>query len=148
MAGEAAFVDTNALVYANQENSPHHELAREQLRRLRAEGCILWLSRQVLREYLAVVTRDYGSGPALPLPRATSRVRQLAQLFEVAEDGPEVTTRLLQLVEQYPTAGRQVHDANIVATMLAHRMTRLLTFNGADFRRFVPLIILEPLAAP
>jgi predicted nucleic acid-binding protein len=33
-----------------------------------------------------------------------------------------------------------VHDANIVATMLAHGETRLLTFNGADFRRFASLI--------
>ncbi len=33
-----------------------------------------------------------------------------------------------------------MHDANIVATMLAHGETRLLTFNGADFRRFASLI--------
>jgi predicted nucleic acid-binding protein len=35
---------------------------------------------------------------------------------------------------------RQVHDANIVATMLAHGERRLLTFNDAVFRRFAPLI--------
>jgi predicted nucleic acid-binding protein len=33
-----------------------------------------------------------------------------------------------------------VHDANIVATMLAHGESRLLTFNGGDFRRFGVLI--------
>ena len=33
-----------------------------------------------------------------------------------------------------------MHDANIVATMLAHGERRLLTFNEADFRRFNPLI--------
>jgi predicted nucleic acid-binding protein len=31
-----------------------------------------------------------------------------------------------------------VHDANIVATMLAHGERRLLTFNLADFARFRP----------
>ncbi len=31
---------------------------------------------------------------------------------------------------------RQVHDANIVATMLAHGERLLLTFNHADFRRY------------
>ena len=36
--------------------------------------------------------------------------------------------------------GKQVHDANIVATMLARGVTRLLTFNAADFRRFEPLV--------
>ena len=44
----------------------------------------------------------------------------------------------------YSFAGRQVHDANIVATMLAHGENRLLTFNGADFRRFVRLIEVVP----
>ena len=29
-----------------------------------------------------------------------------------------------------------MHDANIVATMLAHGERRLLTFNGGDFRRY------------
>ena len=36
--------------------------------------------------------------------------------------------------------GKQVHDANIVATMIAHGETRLLTFNESDFRRFGSLI--------
>jgi hypothetical protein len=37
-------------------------------------------------------------------------------------------------------AGRQVHDANIVETMLEHGERRILTFNEADFRRFAELI--------
>ena len=32
-------------------------------------------------------------------------------------------------------AGKQIHDANVVATMPAHGESRLLTFNAADFRR-------------
>jgi hypothetical protein len=34
----------------------------------------------------------------------------------------------------------QVHDANVVTTMLVHGERRLLTFNEADFRRFTALI--------
>ena len=44
------------------------------------------------------------------------------------------------LTRSFSFGGKQVHDANIVATMLAHGETRLLTFNTADFRRLVPLI--------
>ena len=32
--------------------------------------------------------------------------------------------------------GGRIHDANIVATMLAYGERRLLTFNTADFRRY------------
>jgi len=47
---------------------------------------------------------------------------------------------LIQLLAQVPSGGRQVHDVNIVATMLAQGITRLLTFNEADFRRFASVI--------
>jgi predicted nucleic acid-binding protein len=33
---------------------------------------------------------------------------------------------------------------NIVATMLEHGIYRLLTFNAADFKRFVGIIELKP----
>ncbi len=53
--------------------------------------------------------------------------------------------RLLELLAEHPNAGKQVHDANIVATMHAHGVRRLLTFNTNDFRRFAGIIDLEPL---
>jgi predicted nucleic acid-binding protein len=69
----------------------------------------------------------------------------MLQRFEVVEDGPDTRAQLLTLLTAYPVAGRQVHDANIVATMLANGITRLLTFNVADFRRFAALISVETL---
>ena len=59
-----------------------------------------------------------------------------ASAFEILEDGPAVADLLASLCGEVPVAGKQVHDANIVATMLAHGERRLLTFNAKDFRRF------------
>lgn len=56
--------------------------------------------------------------------------------FDVLEDGPEVTRVLAALCREVPVAGRRVHDATIVATMLAHAEERLLTFDLRDFRRY------------
>ena len=56
--------------------------------------------------------------------------------FDVLEDGPCAARTLATLCRDVPVAGKQVHDANIVATMLAHGERRLLTFNGGDFRRY------------
>ena len=56
--------------------------------------------------------------------------------YVLAENGPAVTALLLTLLRRVRIGGKQVHDANIVATMLAYGVTRLLTFNAADFRRF------------
>ena len=67
---------------------------------------------------------------------ALDDIGRLNRVFEVLEDGPRVTEALVTLCRDVEVGGRQVHDANIVATMLAHGERRLLTFNGADFRRY------------
>lgn len=54
----------------------------------------------------------------------------------VLEDGPAVTTFLESLCCEVPLAGKHVHDANVVATMLAHGERRLATLNANDFRRY------------
>ena len=76
---------------------------------------------------------------------ALADVERFSDVFEILEDGPGVAAQLVQLCRTIALAGRQVHDANIVATMLAHGETRLLTSNRSDFRRFGQLIeIVEP----
>ena len=68
--------------------------------------------------------------------KPSTTVRRLDRAFEVLEDGARVTETLVSLCREVDVGGRQIHDANIVATMLAHGERRLLTFNAADFRRY------------
>ena len=100
----------------------------------------LSVSRQILREYIAVMTRQQNWGKPLALSEATADTTAFIRRFTVLEDGPAVWDRLMELSQRYSFGGRQVHDANIVATMLTHGERRLLTFNEADFRRFTPLV--------
>ena len=51
------FVDTNVLVNARFLEAPDHEIARASLERAFSGPEPIRISRQVLREYLAVVTR-------------------------------------------------------------------------------------------
>ena len=60
----------------------------------------------------------------------------MVRAFDVLEDGPAVTEILISLCREIPVGGKQIHDANIVATMLAHGERRLFTFNTGDFRRY------------
>jgi predicted nucleic acid-binding protein len=139
------FVDTNILVYATQATSPHRDAARDGLRRFSTSERRLCLSRQILREYLSVVTRPQLFLKPVPMAEALADVAGFSTDFELLEDGPEVGKRLVELCRLVPIAGRQVQDANIVATMLAHGENRLLTMNRSDFRRFEPRIeIVEP----
>ena len=145
--GNPVFVDTNVLVYANLTKSPFHLLATERLKALDEQGVGLWISRQVLREYLAAMTRRDVLTEAIPVLSLVEDVRYFSSRFQLAEDSSQVTERLLALMEQIPTGGRQVHDANIVATMQAYGIRHLLTHNTDDFKRFSGLITLLPIGA-
>jgi predicted nucleic acid-binding protein len=48
------------------------------------------------------------------------------------------------LVSKHEVKGKEVHDARIVAAMLAHRVTHLLTFNTADFKRYTEIAAINP----
>lgn len=141
----AVFLDTNILVYANVEESPFHQLALEAIQTRYEAGMELWVSRQVLREYLTTLTRPQAFVNPRPIEIVIARVRFFQAQFRVAEDNYQVTERLLTLMEQIPVGGRQVHDANIVATMLAYGVEQLLTHNVADFNRFSEFITVLPL---
>ena len=130
------FIDTNVLINSRVPSTPHHDVARERLEIAFEGPDPLRISRQVVREYLAVVTRPQTWPIAITREEALDDVDSLVDTFEILEDGPAVTEILVALCREIPSGGRQIHDANIVATMLAHGERRLLTFNTSDFRRY------------
>ncbi len=139
------FIDTNVLVYAAVQAAPMHAAAREKLRSMQDEGRVLWISRQVIREYLAVLSRPQAFSKPVSMPVLADDVRRFERMFRVAGEDSAVTKALLDIVEQVPVAGRQVHDANIVATMIAQGIGRVLTNNTADFDRYAEWIEAVPL---
>ncbi|GAX42345.1 hypothetical protein NIES4075_33460 [Tolypothrix sp. NIES-4075] len=149
MTGDAnsVFLDTNILVYASQTQFPFHQAAMQAIQSFYDAGAELWISRQVLREYLATLTRPQQFTEPMPIEILVQDVRYFQNRFRVAEDNLLVTERLLSLMSEIPSGGRQVHDANIVATMLVYHIPQLLTHNTGDFARFSTLITVSPLQA-
>jgi len=147
MDAEPVFIDTNILIYTTLTSSPFHSRALRTLDELERAGTGLWISRQILREYLASMSRPQPAAPVIPAAELVADVVAFQDRFHIAEDGPAVTAGLLALLGAIPMGGKQIHDANIVATMLASGLRRLLTHNVDDFRRFsatVEIIPLEP----
>lgn len=144
-AVDPVFLDTNILVYANVVSAPWHKETQARLNQLWDAGHPLWISRQVLREYLAVLTRPQTFSQPQPTAVVAERARFFASQFQVAEESALVTENLLTLATTLEVKGRQIHDANIVATMQAYGITHLLTHNGDDFKRYAHLITIMPL---
>ena len=49
---------------------------------------------------------------------------------------PDVYSEWKRLVAKYNVSRVQVHDARLAASMVAHNVTRILTFNLTDFERY------------
>ena len=59
--------------------------------------------------------------------------------FDVLAEDNLIYVVWRQLIAAKGVSGKQVHDTRLVASMLVYGITHLLTFNGADFRRFETL---------
>jgi len=81
----ALFVDTNVLVYANVAEAPQHAAALAAITAARETGRTLWISHQVLREYLVMMTRPQ-SFETLPRETVLDQARQFLEQFEVADE--------------------------------------------------------------
>jgi predicted nucleic acid-binding protein len=144
-AVERWFIDTNILIFANLPTHPLQAVAAARLLALATAGAELWVSRQVLREYVAGMTRPRTFTGSTTTAALVADVQRFQRTFRVAEDNAAITAGLLSLMSAVTVIGRQVHDANIVATMLDHSIPNLLTDNTADFARFGTYITVVPL---
>lgn len=65
--GSPVFIDTNVLIYAALARSPLNLEAKGWLQKLSEQATALWISRQVIREFLAVMTRSRELVEEVPL---------------------------------------------------------------------------------
>lgn len=132
-----AMLDTNVLLAATDEGRAQHDQALGIVNDWPGRGTTLYTSGQIMREYLAVATRPAErNGLGMTLADALANVRAFrARTRLLAEDG-KVADRLLTLLDDVSCRGKQIHDANVVATMLVHGIDTIVTINLVDFTRF------------
>jgi hypothetical protein len=89
------------------------------------------------------ITR-YGYIPKpLTAEQVLKQIRKLKRAYVIADETESVTNQLARLLLDHPTGGKQIHDANIVATMRVNDIPLLLTMNYEDFARFESKITLR-----
>ena len=96
------FIDTNVLVNSRIPDAPDHRAVRASLERAFRDPEPLRISRQVIREYLSVVTRGQTWSVGISREDALDDVSRLIRSFEVLEDGPLVTEALVGLCRTLP----------------------------------------------
>lgn len=118
-----------------------HTQATEALNVLLEREDLLYITTQNLIEFWNVATRPLKrNGLGMTVAQADDELGKLENLFNVLLDLPELYFVWRTLVTEYAVTGVQVHDTRLVAAMLVHGVTHILTFNTSDFKRFSELI--------
>ena len=149
MDADACLLDTNVLLAATDMGRPSHEAALAVLNLWPSEGRALAVSGQILREYLAVTTRPRTvNGLRLSAQAALGNVDAFLQRTRLLPEDGRVAAILRRLIAEVPCLGEQVHDANVVATMVTHGVGELVTSHIEHVRRFEPRIRLSAPGVP
>jgi predicted nucleic acid-binding protein len=138
-------LDTNILTRAAQPVHSSHKDALDALEVLRKQGEDLCIYPQNLYEFWVVATRPLSAnGLAMAIAEAEEELKSVKKLFRFLNDTPAVYEEWERLVLRHAVSGKTAHDARIVAAMVVHGITQLLTFNASDFKRFSDIVVLTP----
>ena len=100
---------------------------------------------QNLFEFWVVATRPANvNGLGLSVEEATQEMALLKQLFAIKASNPSILTVWEDLVIKYQVKGKQGHDARLVAAMITHEISHILTFNVEDFTCFSEIVAVSP----
>ena len=139
------FIDTNIFVSASFETAPEYRRARKILGKILLGTEPVRISNQVIREYIATVTRPQKWAVPMTVRASLQQAEKMQSVCTMLEDNQEVLNYLMKISREVPVVGLQVHDANIVATMLAYGEKRLLTFDNGFYRysQMIDLVNIE-----
>mgnify|MGYP003411689446 len=137
----AYLLDTNILIRTISPNDPMHIETVAAIDILNASREQVVIAPQNLIELWNVCTRPTEkNGLGFTPERTKAEVDRLKRLFIFIPDTPAIFPEWERLVTTYEVKGTKVHDTRLVAFMLVHRLSQILTFNVKDFRRFSPEI--------
>jgi predicted nucleic acid-binding protein len=142
----SVLLDTNILTRLCQHSHPQHSVAEAAIRILQSQGEPLHVVPQNLYEFWAVATRPIAAanGLGFTVNQAKSEIVRIRSLFVILPDVPSIFGEWERLVDLYEVKGKTTHDARLVAAMIVHDVTKILTFNDRDFSRYVAIGVVNP----
>lgn len=144
-SGMFYLIDTNLLLRSMDSNNAMHTEAVGAIQKLQEAQHQLHLVPQNLIEFWNVCTRPADrNGFGLSVAETKVECDRLQQIFPLLPETDAIYVVWEELVFRYEVKGVNVHDARLVAAMLVHGLTHILTFNGKDFRRYKEIEVVAP----
>ena len=140
-------LDTNVLLRSSDSNSPMQALADASVTLLLGRSDQLYITSQNSVEFWVVATRPATvNGLGWSVEQTRTEIELILSQFPQLEETPQIFPHWFNLVTSYQLQGKRVHDARLVAVMLANSVTHLLTFNPDDFRSINEIVVVHPQA--
>jgi predicted nucleic acid-binding protein len=139
-------VDANILVRLANAGDPQQLLAADSTDKLEQADNDLCIVPQNIYEFWSVATRPIANnGLGLSVAEVQSEVARFKKLFVFLDDKPALFATWENLVNLHAIVGKNAHDTRLVAAMIVHGITHLLTFNKQDFQRFTNITVITPM---
>jgi predicted nucleic acid-binding protein len=137
--------DSNVLLRGAEAGHPMQAPALEAFAALFRRGEAVHVTPQNLYEFWVVATRPVErNGLGMTAVQAEAELARLEAQFPLLPDTPAIYPEWRRLVTVHGVVGVRAHDTRLVAAMLVHGITHILTFNGEDFRRYPGITIVHP----
>jgi len=138
-------LDSNIILRLSDTSHNSHGLAVEAIERLHRDGHDCVLVPQVIYEYWVVATRPIAvHGLSMEVAEVNVSATAWTSQFTLLRDEGGLYERWRTTVVAAQVKGTPAHDARLVAAMLRHGVTHLLTFNTVDFKRFTDIVAISP----
>ena|SRR5438445_6263873 len=122
-------VDTNVLLRSVQLSHPMNSVPAGSINSFLRSGETLVIVPQNVIEFWCVATRpEAANGLGLSAAETAQRVKAFRNFLVLLPDANEIFNEWERLVAQHVVTGKRVYDARLVAAMLVHEVTHILTF--------------------
>lgn len=142
-------VDANVLLYASDNNSPHHKTAHDFLKACIENNELFYLPWPVIMAYLRIATHPAIFTSPLTPQQANENIDFLLgspHTFILSEVN-DFWIYYKEVTKEMAVRGNLVLDAHIAAILLSHGIKEIVT-NDSDYRRFNFLRVRNPFLSP
>jgi predicted nucleic acid-binding protein len=140
-----ALLDTNVVLRYTNHADPAHGAVRGYLDGFSGSGGVAHICAQTITEFWAIATRPVeANGLGFRAARAREEVEVILGAWPLLTDPASLLDRWLDLCTVHEVAGRKAFDTRLVALMMAHEVTVLVTLNPQDFVRYAGITLLVP----
>ena len=139
-------VDSGVLLRLTIPADPAYPEVRRAIKLLKSQGENLIALTQNVAEFWNVCTRPSTArgGYGISVQDTVRKLRLIEKLVEIKPDSLRVFQEWKRLAVLHSVKGVQVHNARLVAAMIVYGISNLLTFNGADFKRYSGINVVRP----